>query len=372
MLQDAVLDDVERALATVVEGIRRPAAADRHRRAAAPPQPHLQLRRRHPPRPRSSASSRSPTCRPTASSTSGGSSPPATASAARSASAAAACRSAPTCCSPPRTCPASSSTPRSARTCGSRSRRAPRRRWRARPCSLNLSGSPITIGRAEDRKLLCRSASSRCLAAYVYAAAGQGESIDRPRLGRPDHDLRERRAAGRDRALPGRRPARGRRRRPRPAAARSGAGWARSTTTGARTPRPERSAACGFTLDPPGGDIGLLRQRRALPVRAGRRRAPRSRLLRGLQHPGRRAAAAAARDRRPEGRDRRLRRARLDAGADRRRAGDGPRGPPAQRHPRLHDARLRDQRRHEGQRASADARRSASPPRSSTSRRPRS
>jgi NAD+ synthase (glutamine-hydrolysing) len=41
---------------------------------------------------------------------------------------------------------------------------------------LNLSGSPITVGRAEDRKLLCRSASSRCLAAYVYCAAGQGES----------------------------------------------------------------------------------------------------------------------------------------------------------------------------------------------------
>ena len=41
---------------------------------------------------------------------------------------------------------------------------------------LNLSGSPITVGRAEDRKLLARSASSRCLAAYVYAAAGEGES----------------------------------------------------------------------------------------------------------------------------------------------------------------------------------------------------
>lgn len=40
----------------------------------------------------------------------------------------------------------------------------------------NLSGSPITIGRAEDRNLLARSASSRCLAAYVYAAAGEGES----------------------------------------------------------------------------------------------------------------------------------------------------------------------------------------------------
>lgn len=41
---------------------------------------------------------------------------------------------------------------------------------------LNLSGSPITVGRAEDRKLLARSASARCLAAYVYAAAGEGES----------------------------------------------------------------------------------------------------------------------------------------------------------------------------------------------------
>jgi NAD+ synthase (glutamine-hydrolysing) len=41
---------------------------------------------------------------------------------------------------------------------------------------VNLSGSPITVGRAEDRCLLARSASSRCLAAYLYAAAGEGES----------------------------------------------------------------------------------------------------------------------------------------------------------------------------------------------------
>jgi NAD+ synthase (glutamine-hydrolysing) len=40
----------------------------------------------------------------------------------------------------------------------------------------NLSGSPITVGRAEDRRLLARSASARCLAAYLYAAAGRGES----------------------------------------------------------------------------------------------------------------------------------------------------------------------------------------------------
>ncbi|HJQ07173.1 MAG TPA: NAD(+) synthase [Nocardioides sp.] len=40
----------------------------------------------------------------------------------------------------------------------------------------NLSGSPITIARAADRHLLAKSASMRCNAAYVYAAAGQGES----------------------------------------------------------------------------------------------------------------------------------------------------------------------------------------------------
>ena len=41
---------------------------------------------------------------------------------------------------------------------------------------VNLSGSPITVGRAEDRKLLARSASARCQSAYIYAAAGEGES----------------------------------------------------------------------------------------------------------------------------------------------------------------------------------------------------
>jgi NAD+ synthase (glutamine-hydrolysing) len=40
----------------------------------------------------------------------------------------------------------------------------------------NLSGSPITIGRADARRLLAESASARCLAAYIYAAAGTGES----------------------------------------------------------------------------------------------------------------------------------------------------------------------------------------------------
>jgi len=42
----------------------------------------------------------------------------------------------------------------------------------------NLSGSPITIARAEDRKTLAQSQSLRCLAAYAYAAAGTGESTN--------------------------------------------------------------------------------------------------------------------------------------------------------------------------------------------------
>ncbi|TDR89884.1 NAD(+) synthase [Enterovirga rhinocerotis] len=40
----------------------------------------------------------------------------------------------------------------------------------------NLSGSPITIGRARSRELLCRSASMRYNGAYLYAAGGAGES----------------------------------------------------------------------------------------------------------------------------------------------------------------------------------------------------
>ncbi|WP_159999302.1 NAD(+) synthase [Roseomonas sp. 18066] len=40
----------------------------------------------------------------------------------------------------------------------------------------NLSASNITVGKAETRRLLCQSQSARCLAAYLYAAAGPGES----------------------------------------------------------------------------------------------------------------------------------------------------------------------------------------------------
>ena len=235
---------------------------------------------------------------------------------------------------------------------------------------LNLSGSPITIARAEDRKLLCRSASLALPGGLRLRRGRAGRVDDRPVVGRPDDGLRERRAARRERPLRRRRPADDRRRRRRPPAPGAHAdGDVRRQPAHARRarrrvphdrlhPRPARRGP-----RPPA-------RGRALPVRPVRPRPPQPRLLRGLQHPGRRPAAAAARDRRPEGRHRRLGRPRLDARADRRRAGDGPLRAPAQRHPRVHAPGLRDERRDEGERAPADARARRDRRRSSTSGRP--
>ena len=50
---------------------------------------------------------------------------------------------------------------------------------------VNLSASNIVVGKAAYRRQLCQSQSARCIAAYLYAAAGSGESTtDRPRLAR--------------------------------------------------------------------------------------------------------------------------------------------------------------------------------------------
>jgi NAD+ synthase (glutamine-hydrolysing) len=40
----------------------------------------------------------------------------------------------------------------------------------------NLSASNITVGKAEYRRALCANQSARCIAAYLYSAAGPGES----------------------------------------------------------------------------------------------------------------------------------------------------------------------------------------------------
>ena len=125
----------------------------------------------------------------------------------------------------------------------------------------NLSGSPITVARAEDRRLLVRSASARCLAAYLYAAAGQGESTtdlswdgqtmvyevgdllaeterfpDGPRASVADVDLGRIRQTRLGRSAP-------------------------STTTAARSPTaPAPSGPCRSSSAAPGGDTGLRRK----------------------------------------------------------------------------------------------------------------
>ncbi len=40
----------------------------------------------------------------------------------------------------------------------------------------NLSASNITVGKADNRRTLCKSQSARCIAAYLYSASGPGES----------------------------------------------------------------------------------------------------------------------------------------------------------------------------------------------------
>ncbi|MDF2665611.1 MAG: nadE [Microbacterium sp.] len=118
----------------------------------------------------------------------------------------------------------------------------------------NLSGSPITIGRADDRNLLSQSQSMRCLAAYVYAAAGQGESTNdrRRRRSRPS-------AAG-----------------PHP----SGDVRRQSPHDGAHLPH--RVVRTGTARD----RHRTASRARSLPLRPRRPGSAGAGLLRGFQHPG--------------------------------------------------------------------------------------
>ena len=156
----------------------------------------------------------------------------------------------------------------------------------------NLSASNITIGKSDERHLLCRSQSARAVAAYVYSAAGPGESTTdlawdgqgviyelgdllaeserfplEPQLTVADVDtgriLGERMRMGTfndaAEALAGRRPFR----------------------------------RIRFAHRPAFADVGLIRPHPPLPLRAEPPRAARPGLLRGLQHPGRGPAAPA-------------------------------------------------------------------------------
>ncbi len=127
----------------------------------------------------------------------------------------------------------------------------------------NLSGSPITVGRAEDRRLLVRSASARCLAAYVYAAAGLGESStdlswDGQTLIYEAGELlaeSERFAAGPVRALADVDLLRLRQER-----LRQGTFDDNRRTLAEGDPARLRFRVVDFALDPPRGDIGLRRR----------------------------------------------------------------------------------------------------------------
>jgi NAD+ synthase (glutamine-hydrolysing) len=149
---------------------------------------------------------------------------------------------------------------------------------------LNLSGSPITVARADDRHLLAKSQSFRCNAAYVYAAAGLGESTNDVSwdgqtmiyesgalLAETERfpDAAQRRRRHRPRPPPPGPAAAGHvRRQPRAVALRasSRASWRSTSTAGIR----HRAASPA----------------RPLPLRARRPGTPRPGLLRGVQHPG--------------------------------------------------------------------------------------
>ena len=157
----------------------------------------------------------------------------------------------------------------------------------------NLSASNITIGKAETRRLLCASQVGALRGGLSVRRGGCRRVHHRSRLGRPGLDLREWRDIGGDRALPILQPVRAGRYRPGPAAPRAHAdGQLRhqSPAPSRRLPPhrvPARSAARRYR---PGT------QGRALSLRACRSGTARAGLLRGLQHPGLRPGAAAARD----------------------------------------------------------------------------
>ena len=127
---------------------------------------------------------------------------------------------------------------------------------------MNLSGSPITIGRAEDRCLPARSAR-RAACAYVYAAAGEGESsTDLAWDGQTMIWENGVQLAGSER-FPKVRGDRS------PmsisSCARSACGWALDDNRAHHDIETESFRRIEFELDPPAGDIGLLREVERFP-----------------------------------------------------------------------------------------------------------
>ena len=213
----------------------------------------------------------------------------------------------------------------------------------------NLSASNITIGKAETRRLLCQSQSARCLAAYLYAAAGAGESTTDLAWDGQAAIFENGVDAGRDRALPGRRPVRRSPTSISTCCARSACGWAPSTTTAALKRRgPMRSAASRSGSTRPIGDVGLRRTVERFPFVP----ADPQRLEQDCYEAYNIQVSGLAQRLRATGVKRVV--IGVSGGLDSTQAlivaarGLRPAGAAAHQHPGLHDARLRHRRRNQG------------------------
>ena len=222
----------------------------------------------------------------------------------------------------------------------------------------NLSASNITIGKADERHLLCRSQSARAVAAYVYSAAGPGESTtdlawDGQGVIYELGDL-----LAEIRALPAGAAAlhRRRRHRPHPRRADADADLQRHGRGGRRSapPVPPHPLRAPADASPTSASIRPIRR---FPYVPEPHDASRPGLLRGLQHPGARACAGASR--RPSGKHMVIG---VSGGLDSTHAlivaakVCDRLGLPRTHHPRLHHAGLRHRRGDQGQRLEADER----------------
>ena len=186
------------------------------------------------------------------------------------------------------------------------------RRWPAPRCCVNLSASNITVGKSAYRHALAASQSARCLAAYAYSSAGQGESTtdlawDGQALICENGQLlaeSERFAADSHCDQ--------RRHRPGAAGARAHAPDQLRPVGGAPCRRAWRASAACPSRWICSASVALQRGVERYPLRAGRPRAARRALPRGLQHPGAGPDAAAVGQRHQEAGDRRVRRAGFD------------------------------------------------------------
>ena len=210
---------------------------------------------------------------------------------------------------------------------------------------VNLSASNITIGKDEYRRQLVGNQSGRCIAAY-HLLRGRLRRIDHRRgVGWPCHDLRERLARERKRALCVRVASGERRYRSGPHCSKTACGTTRSANRFRAQPRSNVFGASSLRYRCPRMVSCLCSAATSAfpmcrPIRSTRDQA----LPRGIRDSSAGARQALASMRRRQGRDRHLGRPGFDACAHRLRARNGCHGIAAREYLRLHDAGLCHQR----------------------------